>query len=39
MKTQTEEWGLLEQICQDEDFDVSYFSIEFPDGRTYEYEA
>ena len=39
MNTNTEEWGLLEQICQDEEFDVSYFSIEFPDGSSYEYQG
>lgn len=39
MNTNTEELGLLEQICQDEEFDVSYFSIEFPDGSSYEYQG
>ncbi len=39
MKTQQEDLGLLEQLFQDEEFDVSYFSVEFPDGSSYEYQA
>lgn len=39
MKKGTEDWGLLEQLFQDEEFDVSYFSVEFPDGSAYEYQA
>jgi hypothetical protein len=39
MNTNTEEWGLLEEIFKDEEFDVSYFSIKFPDGSSYEYQG
>lgn len=39
MKTQKGDLGLLQQFIQDEEFDVSYFSVEFPDGSSYEYEA
>lgn len=39
MKTQQEDLGLLEQLFQVEEFDVSYFSVEFPDGSSYEYQA
>lgn len=39
MKTRNGDLGLLEQLFKDEEFDVSYFSVEFPDGSSYEYEA
>lgn len=39
MDNQKEEWALLQELCKEEAFDVTYLSVEFPDGNIYEYQA
>ncbi len=39
MKNLKENWEFLEQLCKNEELDVSYISIEFPDGTSYEYQS
>jgi len=39
MKKSKKEFMFLEEICNDEKLDVSFFSIEFPDGSSYEYQV
>jgi len=38
MKPTTQDWKFLEEICKEDELDVSFFSIEFPDGSLYEYK-
>lgn len=39
MESQHKQPLLPEEFFKDEEFDVSFFSIEFPDGNLFEYEA
>ncbi len=39
MDEQTEEWELLEKMCKDEEFEIAYLFIEFPNGSSYQYQG
>jgi len=36
MKTTQQEWQLLESLVHDEEFDITYLSLELPDGKFFE---